>query len=52
MKLVDHTLRVFGSVYGMASETLVRKAARVLQKAEKIQLDATPKQVRDWHIWR
>ena len=52
VKLVEHTLQIFGSAYGVAPEKFVRQAARALQKAGSVQLDAKPKQVRDWHIWR
>jgi hypothetical protein len=51
-RLVDHTLSVFGTTYGLAPEKLVRQAARALQKEGRIQLDAKPKQVRDWRIWQ
>jgi three-Cys-motif partner protein len=52
VKLVDHTLSIFGSTYGVVSEKVVRQAVRALQKAGTIQLDAKPRQVRDWQIWR
>lgn len=52
VKLVDHTLAVFGSTYGVLPDKLVRKAARALHKAGSVQLDAQPKQVRDWIIWQ
>jgi three-Cys-motif partner protein len=52
VRLVDHTLSVFGSAYGVLPEKFVRQTARALQKTGNIQLDAKPKQVRDWHIWR
>lgn len=52
VKLVDHTVSVFGQVYGMVPEKFVRQAARALHKAGSIHLDATPRQVRDWHIWQ
>ena len=52
VKLVDHTRSIFGSTYGVVSEKIVRQAVRTLQKAGTIQLDAKPRQVRDWQIWR
>lgn len=51
VKLVDHTLAVFGGSYGQLPEKFVRRAARELNKAGKIQLDSGPKHPRDWEIW-
>jgi len=51
VKLVDHTLAVFGGSYGQLPEKFVRRAARELNKASKIQLDSRPKHPRDWVIW-
>ncbi|MGW1680913.1 three-Cys-motif partner protein TcmP [Saccharopolyspora sp. NPDC002376] len=51
VKLVDHTVAIFGHTYGEMPEKFVRKAARELNKAGKIQLNAKPKQPRDWEIW-
>ncbi|WP_280442688.1 three-Cys-motif partner protein TcmP [Nocardia brasiliensis] len=51
VKLVDHTMAVFGdNYYGVAQERLVRTAARELSKSGRIALDATAKQPRDWVI--
>ena len=44
VKLVDHTLAVFGETYGEVPEKFARRAARELSKAGKIQLNAQPKQ--------
>jgi three-Cys-motif partner protein len=52
VKLVNHPKEVFGSAYGVVPEKFVRRAARELNKAELVQLDARAKQPRDWVIWR
>lgn len=51
IKLVEHTADVFGSTYGEAPERFIRRAARELQKADTVHLNAQPKRVRNWEIW-
>lgn len=50
-RLVDRTREVFGSYYGIATEAVVRRAARQLKSDDCLQLDAAARHARDWTIW-
>ncbi len=49
-KLVQYPQAVLGEAYGLAGDGLVRRAGRELHKAGTIQIDYTPKRVRDWRV--
>lgn len=50
LRLVDDPWSVFGDQFGVATESTVRKAVRALQKAGRLRLVESKKQLRDWVI--